>query len=354
MPFPPPSSGGINQLTGDVTAGPGTGSQAATLASVVTAGTAGDSTHYPIVTFDAKGRITSTSTQAASSGITQLTGDVTAGPGSGSQAASLAATTAVSNTVGGLGSVAAGVTRRSATATASLGETTEFTGSTASQTITLPAISSPNKGVYRIINNASVAVDIKGGTNSIEILGTTYGASTAFSVAPSYAYDFIYDTTGIWVCMAITRPALTPATTVTGPDTYGSPSVVGTSLLYAREDHDHGLPAAPTSPGNSASEVELTTTGSTSIVSYTPTAQGNYLVSVYFRVVTATTTVTVTVTYTDSTGSQTITVLNAQSEATGSYSLATLPINATAAAITVSATAGTANQVYVSAAIGEA
>ena len=37
----------------------------------------------------------------------------------------------------------------------------------------------------------------------------------------------------------------TPATTVTGPDAYGAAAVVGTSLLYARADHDHGLPSAP-------------------------------------------------------------------------------------------------------------
>ena len=35
-----------------------------------------------------------------------------------------------------------------------------------------------------------------------------------------------------------------PASTVTGPDAFGSPAVVGTSLLYARADHDHGLPAS--------------------------------------------------------------------------------------------------------------
>ena len=38
-----------------------------------------------------------------------------------------------------------------------------------------------------------------------------------------------------------------PASTVVGPDAYGDPAVVGTKLTYAREDHDHGLPAAPTS-----------------------------------------------------------------------------------------------------------
>jgi hypothetical protein len=36
--------------------------------------------------------------------------------------------------------------------------------------------------------------------------------------------------------------AIAPATTVTGPDAPGDPTAVGTSLLYAREDHDHGGP----------------------------------------------------------------------------------------------------------------
>lgn len=36
-----------------------------------------------------------------------------------------------------------------------------------------------------------------------------------------------------------------PATTVTGPDAFGAAAVIGTSTRYARQDHDHGLPAAP-------------------------------------------------------------------------------------------------------------
>lgn len=36
-----------------------------------------------------------------------------------------------------------------------------------------------------------------------------------------------------------------PASTVTGPDTFGASAVVGTGTTYARVDHDHGLPAAP-------------------------------------------------------------------------------------------------------------
>ncbi len=36
-----------------------------------------------------------------------------------------------------------------------------------------------------------------------------------------------------------------PATTVTGPDAYGAAAAVGTGTHFARNDHDHGLPAAP-------------------------------------------------------------------------------------------------------------
>lgn len=85
----------ITALTGDVSA-TGPGSVAATLANTaVTPGTYGDSTHVSRVTVDAKGRLTAVSEVAISypsdTGITQLTGDVTAGPGSGSQAATIGA-----------------------------------------------------------------------------------------------------------------------------------------------------------------------------------------------------------------------------------------------------------------------
>lgn len=48
-------------------------------------------------------------------------------------------------------------------------------------------------------------------------------------------------TTSAWV--ELPASTLSPATTVTGPDAFGAPSVVGTSTHYAREDHDHGLPS---------------------------------------------------------------------------------------------------------------
>lgn len=62
-----PGSGAINQLIGDVAAGPGAGSQVATLATVLgSPGVYGDASNTPVVTVDAKGRVTGISTVASS------------------------------------------------------------------------------------------------------------------------------------------------------------------------------------------------------------------------------------------------------------------------------------------------
>ena len=98
-----------------------------------------------------------------------------------------------------------------------------------------------------------------------------------------------------------------------------------------------------------ASDTELTTTTATTIATFTPTTQGNFILSVYYRVVTAATTLTLSAAWDDGTGAQTYTWVNSTSQAVGSYTLTQLYINATtSAAISISATAGTANQVYVS------
>jgi hypothetical protein len=87
--------------------------------------------------------------------------------------------------------------------------------------------------------------------------GTTGPASGTFQ-----AGDCVVDGNGVlWVCTTagtigsgcvftdrVSGVVPNPATTVTGPDAYGASAVVGTATTYARADHDHGLPAAPTVP----------------------------------------------------------------------------------------------------------
>ena len=99
------------------------------------------------------------------------------------------------------------------------------------------------------------------------------------------------------------------------------------------------------------SNSELTSTSATTVLSYTPSSQGNYMVMVYYSVITAATDLTLKLTWTDSTGSQSYTWVNGTSQAVGSYNVLPVFINSIASAITVTATAGTANQVYVSGSI---
>jgi hypothetical protein len=81
-------------LSGDITA-PFDGNVTTLSTTGVSAGTYGDSTHVGQFTVDAKGRLSAAADVAITfpaSGINQLTGDVTAGPGSGSQVATLSTT----------------------------------------------------------------------------------------------------------------------------------------------------------------------------------------------------------------------------------------------------------------------
>jgi hypothetical protein len=108
----------------------------------------------------------------------------------------------------------------------------------------------------------------------------------------------------------------------------------------------------PVGAGASVSDIELTSTFITVVNSFTPPAQGNYEIKVYYRVVNAPTNLTVTVTYTDGSGTlQTINLVDGASQPVGAQYV-TAFVNATSASpITVTATAGTANNVYVSCSI---
>ena len=133
------------------------------------------------------------------------------------------------------------LTRRSATATAILGEITIFTGSTASQTITLPA--NPVSGTsFSIVNNASVTVNILGGTNSLSIENVTYTATTPYTVPVGAGYGFVFDGTGIWYgtwttditnlvgTLAVTNGGLNATTTAVGSIPLGSSTTAYTPL----------------------------------------------------------------------------------------------------------------------------
>jgi len=70
---------GSGALTGDVSSGPGRGTQTATLAPTgVTPGTYGDATHVARVTVDAKGRLTAATEVAITGGIGDVVGPASA------------------------------------------------------------------------------------------------------------------------------------------------------------------------------------------------------------------------------------------------------------------------------------
>lgn len=98
--------------------------------------------------------------------------------------------------------------------------------------------------------------------------------------------------------------------------------------------------------------LELTTLLATNVVTYTPPATGDYVIYIYYRVITGATVTQINVSWTDSSGAQTFAALVSGSQVIGSYMLAPIYITATSSgAITVQALASTINQVFVSASI---
>lgn len=100
-----------------------------------------------------------------------------------------------------------------------------------------------------------------------------------------------------------------------------------------------------------ADDTTITTTSETIIATFTPTSNGNFLIGIYMRALTAAT-ITIRVTYADVTGAQSTILLNAQAVGVGSYSLLPCYINAvTSTPIAVKVTSNIASQVEVSATI---
>lgn len=208
------------------------------------------------------------------------------------------------------------------------------------------------------INLANIPI---GGTGVIarKIYRTKAGGSTYY-----FAFQIADNTTTSWTdtISDTSLGAQAPTTNTTGSRFVGNGSGLTDLPIIPPANATTTVPglvevaASPTSGAPvvssrvaTASDVQITGTTAQTIASFTPAAQGNFEVRLYFRVVTGTTNVTATITYADATGAQTLTLLNAQACAVGSYTTVPAFINAVSGtAITVQITSSVANQVYAS------
>lgn len=110
--------------------------------------------------------------------------------------------------------------------------------------------------------------------------------------------------------------------------------------------------ASVESTGSSANDVSVGTSLVT-LATYTPPAQSNYIILVYYRVTNATTAVTITLTYTDGSGAETSHLVPGTSQPVGLYTIVPTYINSTPNPITITAQSGTSGNLFVSANIVE-
>src|ERR1035437_8053296 len=107
---------------------------------------------------------------------------------------------------------------------------------------TNPMTSPDHAGQHANANDAIVAIETAIGTTGTPVLAPL--ASPTFTGTVTVP-DAVNPTDAAQLS-DVTDLVVAPATTVTGPDSYGASAVVGTGTTYAPSDHDHGLPAAPT------------------------------------------------------------------------------------------------------------
>lgn len=216
-------------LTGDVS-GSGTGSISTSLASITTEQTnIGSGTQVPVISVDAKGRVTSLSSvpvSAPANAITALTGDVTA-TGPGSVNAALATIT---------------------TAQTNIGSST-----------TVPIISVDAKGRVTALGSTPISGSAGGTVTSITagagLSGGTITDSGTIAIADvTTAQTAVGNSTTIPVITVNAKGQITALTTAaaaggvalatTAPANLASTAAVGTGTTAARADHQHAFPTA--------------------------------------------------------------------------------------------------------------
>jgi hypothetical protein len=112
------------------------------------------------------------------------------------------------------------------------------------------------------------------------------------------------------------------------------------------------LAAAALILASTSAEVYINTLSPTTVLTGTPTTAGNFWVGAYVRALNGTTLLTFQITYTDAGGSETTTLMQNQDPATGGNNPLPIMINSAAnEPITLTATAGVIDEIYVSASI---
>lgn len=168
------------------------------------------------ITVNAKGQITAAAS-GADTGITQLTGDVTAGPGSGSQVATLATVNASpgSTTISTITTNAKGlVTANSSATTTGSGDVVLAT----SPTLVTPALGTPSALVGTNITGTAAGLTAGTVTTNANLTGpiTSTGNATAVASQTGTGSTFVMNTSPTLVTPALGTPTSGTLTSCTG------------------------------------------------------------------------------------------------------------------------------------------